>query len=125
MVKHLFIYGVLLNSLNHYACKVQNATAYGMKLTIHKTLQIPSIITTYDLHDYVNGNTIKVCNPNKMSELLVLCDQIAFGFDKKIIQVNIGNKKVDAYAYFPQDMSMYEETDFHTYSEYKSDVLNK
>ncbi|ARF12217.1 hypothetical protein Klosneuvirus_4_32 [Klosneuvirus KNV1] len=120
MVKYLFVYGILVDTLNNFACKINPAIAYGMKLTIHKTDNTPAIIPTYDLCDYVNGQVIKVCNPNKMTELFNICDQVAFGFNKKILQIMIGNKKVDAFAYFPNEMSMYDEIDQHSYSEYKA-----
>lgn len=120
MVKHLFVYGVLMNNLDNFACEIKPAITYGMKLAIHKNDKVPAIIPTYDLHDFVNGQVIKVCNPHKMTELFDVCDQVAFGFNKKIIQVMIGNKKVEAFAYFPIEMSMYDEIDQHSYSEYKA-----
>jgi len=120
MVKYLFVYGILINKLDNFACKIKPAIAYGMKLSIHKTENIPAIIPTYDLCDYINGQAIKVCNPNKMTDLFNVCDQVAFGFNKKTIQVVIDNKKVDAYAYFPNEMSMYNEIDQHSYSEFKA-----
>lgn len=125
MVKHLFVYGILMNNLDNYACKVTPAIAHGMKLMIHKNDKIPAIIPTYDLYDYVNGQATKVCNQNKMSELLLACDKFAFGFNQKIIQVMIDNKKVEAFAYFPNEMSMYDEIEQHSYLEYKtSKIIN-
>ena len=119
MIKYLFVYGVLLDNLNSYSCKTDQATAYGMKLTVHKINKIPAIIPTYDLHDYVNGQAVKVCNQNTMHDMLKLCDQIAYEFTKKIIQIMVNGKKKEAYAYFPKELSLYDEINCHSYAEYK------
>lgn len=124
MIKYLFVYGILINNFTNLACKVKPAIAYGIKLAIHKIDLIPAIIPTYEIHDYVNGQAIKICNPNKIAELFEICDQIAFGFNKKIIQITVGDKKVEAYAYFPNEFSMYDEVEYHSYSEYKAKIKN-
>lgn len=124
MVKYLFVYGVLMNNLDNYACKTTPARAYGVKLTIHKTNQIPAIIPTYDLYDYVDGQAIKICNQNKMTELFSICDQVAMGFNKKIIQVVVDDKKVEAFAYFPNELSLYDDVGYHSFSDYKAVIKN-
>ena len=119
-MKYLFVYGKLINRFDDDACYVKNATTYGMKLGIHKTTQIPCIIPTYNLEDYVDGQIIKICKPETMTKVISIINQLASGFTKKTIQVNVEHKIKEAYVYMPNDLTMYDEITEHSYESYCS-----
>lgn len=122
MVKHIFLYGILINTINRDdCCSIRSARVPGTKLAIDENKNIPTLFVTWDIvRDYVLGDVIKICNDKKFMELVQQLDTVAVGFKRKVIQVIIKGKKkpVDAYAYFANDMQNYKEIDNHSYGEW-------